>query len=168
MTLPPSSFPPGSALLAWRLDRDIHAPGWDSGEGAYRVGGRWNSPGVRAVYCSFDAATALIEVAVHKGFDTIDLVPHVLSCLSILEPASIFTVAPASIPDPSWLVPGIPEAAQQRYGDALLARHKLVAIPSAVSRNSWNLLFVAANAKGACRLRSQEPYVLDKRLNRPG
>ena len=167
MTLPLSPLPIGGALLAWRLDRDIHAPGWDSGEGAYRVGGRWNSPGVRAVYSSFDAATALIEVAVHKGFDTIDLVPHILSCIEILEPASIFTVEPSTIPDPSWLASGIPEAAQQRYGDDLLAKHKFVAVPSAVSRNSWNLLFVAANANGAYRLRSQEPYILDKRLNRP-
>jgi RES domain-containing protein len=167
LTLPLSPFPIGGALLAWRLDRDIHAPGWDSGEGAWRVGGRWNSPGVRAVYCSFDAATALIEVAVHKGFDTIDLVPHILSCIEILEPASIFTVEPSAIPDPNWLVPGIPEAAQQKFGDGLLASHKLVAIPSAVSRNSWNLLFVAANAKGAYKLRSQEPYVLDKRLKQP-
>ena len=166
MTAPGSPFPVGGPLLAWRLDSDIHAPGWDSGEGAYRVGGRWNSPGIRAVYCSFDAATALIEVAVHKGFDTIDSVPHVLSCIEILESASIHTVDLSALPSPDWLMPGIPEAAQQRYGDELLGRHKFVAIPSAVSRNSWNLLFVAANAKGAYRLRSQEPYVLDKRLNR--
>lgn len=167
MTVLPSSFPTGSALLAWRLDRDIYAPSWDSGEGAYRVGGRWNSVGVRAVYCSLDAATALIEVAVHKGFDTIDSIPHILSCIEILEPPSVFTVEPSAIPDPNWLVPGIPEAAQQTFGDDLLGRHKFVAIPSAVSRNSWNLIFVAANAKGAYRLKSQEPHVLDKRLNPP-
>jgi len=164
LTPPLSPFPIGGALLAWRLDRNIHAPGWDSGDGAYRVGGRWNSPGVRAVYCSFEAATVLIEVAVHKGFDTIDLVPHILSCVEVLEPASLFTVEPSVLPDPNWLVPGIPEAAQQRFGDELLARHRLVAIPNAVSRNSWNLLFVASNAKGAYRLRSQERYMLDKRL----
>lgn len=164
MTAPGSHFPVGGPLLTWRLDRDIHAPEWDSGEGAYRVGGRWNSPGVRAVYCSFDAATALIEVAVHKGFDTIDAVPHVLSCIEILEPASIHAVDPSALPTPDWLASGIPEAAQQRFGDELLGRHKFIAIPSAVSRNSWNLLFVAANAKGAYRLRSQERYVLDKRL----
>jgi RES domain-containing protein len=160
-------FPAGGALQAWRLDRDVYAPHWDSGEGAYRVGGRWNSAGVRAVYCSLDAATALIEVAVHKGFDTIDAVPHVLTCLEILEPASVFTIAAADLPDPAWLMGGIPTAAQQRYGDALLGRHRFVAIPSAVSRNSWNLIFVAATAGGAYRLKSQEPYVLDKRLNPP-
>lgn len=27
-------------LIAWRLDQAAHAPTWDSGEGAFRVGGR--------------------------------------------------------------------------------------------------------------------------------
>lgn len=165
MTVPPFPLSGAAGFLAWRLDREVYAANWDSGEGAYRVGGRWNSKGVRAVYCSIDPATALIEVAVHKGFDTIDAVPHVLSCVEILEPASVHIVEASSLLDRNWLVSGIPEAAQQKFGDDLLARHKFIAIPSAVSRNSWNLLFVAANANGAYRLRSQEPYVLDSRLN---
>ena len=55
-------------LRFWRLDQRQHAPTWHSGEGAYRVGGRWNSSGVRAVYTALDPATAILEVAVHKGF----------------------------------------------------------------------------------------------------
>ena len=35
--------------MAWRFDQAIHAPTWDSGEGACRVGGRWNSKGNLAV-----------------------------------------------------------------------------------------------------------------------
>ncbi|TIQ24785.1 MAG: RES domain-containing protein, partial [Mesorhizobium sp.] len=57
----------GSDLVGWCLDQAAFAPTWDSGEGAYRVGGRWNSRGVRAVYCSIDPSTAILEVAVHKG-----------------------------------------------------------------------------------------------------
>lgn len=157
----------GRELVAWRLDRDIHAAAWDSGEGAWRVGGRWNSRGIRAVYCSLDPATALVEVAVHKGFDTLDAVPHVLASVEILEPASVHVVEPSTIPNPNWLVPGIPGDAQQKFGDALLARHKFVAIPSAVSRNSWNLLFVMDMARGAYRLKHQERFALDTRLNPP-
>ena len=157
----------GTELVAWRLDRDSHAAAWDSGEGAHRAGGRWNSKGVRAVYCSLDPATALVEVAVHKGFDTLDAVPHVLTCFEILEPGSVHVVDWSDIANPNWLVPGIPGDAQQKFGDALLARHKFVAIPSAVSRNSWNLLFVADRAKGAYRLGHQERFALDTRLNRP-
>ncbi|TIP80207.1 MAG: RES domain-containing protein, partial [Mesorhizobium sp.] len=32
----------GSDLVGWCLDQAAFAPTWDSGEGAYRVGGRWN------------------------------------------------------------------------------------------------------------------------------
>lgn len=64
----------GTDLVAWRLDRDAHSASWDSGEGAYRVGGRWNSPGLRTVYCALDPATAILEVSVHKGFRVLDTV----------------------------------------------------------------------------------------------
>ena len=47
----------GNELVAWRLDAAIHASTWASGEGAFLHGGRWNSKGVRAVYCSIDPAT---------------------------------------------------------------------------------------------------------------
>jgi hypothetical protein len=65
----------GSELIAWRLDQAAYAPNWDSGEGAHRVGGRWNSKGVRAVYCSLDPSTAILEFAVHKGSRALDTVP---------------------------------------------------------------------------------------------
>ena len=71
----PLPSPPGeNELVAWRLDQTNYRTAWDSGEGAYRVGGRWNSKGVRAVYCSVDPATAILEVAVHKGFKALDTV----------------------------------------------------------------------------------------------
>lgn len=157
----------GKELLGWRLDRDGYASTWDSGEGAYRFGGRWNSKGIRAVYCSLDAATAILEVAVHKGFDALDSVAHVLTCFEILQPQDVHVVDLGAIPNPNWLVPGIPGNAQQKFGDALLAQHKFVAIPSAVSRNSWNLLFTPGLAEGAYRMRHQERFALDTRLNPP-
>jgi RES domain-containing protein len=155
----------GSELVAWRLDRATFAGTWDSGEGAYRVGGRWNSKGVRAVYCSIDPATAILEVAVHTGFKALDTVPHVLTALNITEPSSVHIVQPAAIPNPNWLRPGIPGAGQQAFGNELLARHKFLLIPSTVSTHSWNLVFVATKAAGAYSLRSQEAFALDTRLH---
>jgi RES domain-containing protein len=157
----------GSELVVWRLDAAEHAATWDSGEGAYRAGGRWNSRGVRAVYCSVDPAAAILEIAVHKGFVALDTVPHILTAITITEPGSVHVVAPASIPNPNWARPGIPSAGQQAFGDALLARHKFVLTPSAVSTHSWNLIFVAAAATGAYCLRFQEPFALDTRLHPP-
>jgi RES domain-containing protein len=149
-------------IHAWRLDRERHAASWDSGEGAFRAGGRWNSRGRRAVYCALDPSTAILEVAVHRGFRVLDTEPHVLTALAL--PAGIHVLAPEDVPNPNWLVPGIPSAGQQRFGDALLAAHGMVAVPSVVSRHSWNLVFDAARAGGRYALHGQERFALDTRL----
>ena len=153
--------------MAWRLDLVQFASAWDSGEGAYRVGGRWNSRGLRAVYCSIDPSTAILEVAVHKGFNALDTVPHVLTAAAIPDASAVHIVDPASIPNPNWLRPGIPSGGQQAFGDALLSQHKFIVIPSAVSHHSWNLIFVPARAVGVYSLRLQERFALDTRLHPP-
>jgi len=158
----------GTELVAWRLDQAIHAATWDSGEGAYRVGGRWNSKGVRAVYCSLDPATAILEVAVHKGFRALDTVAHTITAAVVADPAHVHVVDPATVPNPNWLRPGIPGAGQQAFGDTLLRRHRFVAIPSAVSTHSWNLIFLAGGGAGAYALKFQESFALDTRLHPPG
>jgi RES domain-containing protein len=157
----------GKDLVAWRLDRDVHAATWDGGEGAYRAGGRWNSKGVRAVYASLDPSTAILEVAVHKGFDALDSVPHVLTSLIITDTTSIHVVKESDVPNKNWLRPVSPGAAQQAFGDNLLKAHRFVVIPSAVSNRSWNLIFLKSSAAGAYRQMAQEPFSLDTRLNRP-
>lgn len=167
MTPLPALLGGGAELVAWRLDQAKHAATWDSGEGAFRAGGRWNSKGVRAVYCSLDPSTTILEVAVHKGFKTLDTVPHALTALNITEPSAVHIIPPATIPNPNWLRPGIPSAGQQAFGDDQLSRHKFIVFPSAVSTHSWNLIFVAATATGAYGIRSQEPFALDTRLHPP-
>lgn len=157
----------GSEVVAWRLDQTAYKDSWDGGEGAYRYGGRWNSKGIRAVYCAIDPAAAILEVAVHKGFPALDTVSHVLTSFTVNDPSSVYVVDPKSIPNANWLKSGIPSAGQQTFGDKLLADHKFVVIPSAVSTFSWNLIFVSANAVGAYTIRSQEPFALDTRLNAP-
>lgn len=162
------SLPPllgGTKLIAWRIDDDRHSQTWDSGEGAFRVGGRWNTKGVRTVYCSLDPATAILEVAVHKGFRILDTVAHALTSLTILNASQVHVVQPFDVPNPAWLRPGSPGAGQQCFGDRLLASHKFLAIPSAVSTFSWNLIFDPAKASGAYIMRSQERLALDTRLH---
>jgi RES domain-containing protein len=157
----------GHELVAWRLDSAIHASTWASGEGAFRWGGRWNTKGLRAVYCSIDPSTAILEVAVHKGFRVLDTVAHVLTVINISDPSRVHVVNPAALPNPNWLRPGIPGAGQQAYGDQLLTEHNFVVIPSAVSTQSWNLIFIAAGAAGAYHVTSQQPFALDTRLHPP-
>jgi RES domain-containing protein len=159
--------PFGGPVVVWRLDKATHAGGWDSGEGAFRCGGRWNGRGVRAVYCALDPATAILEVAVHTGFKTLDTVRHVLTAAAIADPADIFVVNATDLPNPNWLVPGHPSARQMAFGADLLRRHKFLAIPSVVSRHSWNLIFERLGAADRYRLEFQEPFGLDGRLHPP-
>ena len=157
----------GTGLVVWRLDQAKHATTWNSGEGAYLVGGRWNSRRVRAVYCSLDPACAILEIAVHKGFRALDTVPHVLTAIDIIDVASVFVVRPAMVPNANWLRPGIPSAGQQAFGDALLEKYKFIVIPSVASTNSWNLVFVHVRAARAYALKSQQAFALDTRLHPP-
>ncbi len=155
----------GTGLVAWRLDQEVHSATWDSGIGSAAGGGRWNSIGHRAVYCSLDPATTIVESAVHKGFPTLDRVPHTLTSMEVLDATAVHVVQPAAVPNPNWLHPGIVSPEQQVFGDNLLATHTFVVIPSVVSQHSWNLIFDPAIAAGAYRMLSQERFALDTRLH---
>ena len=52
-------------MRAWRIVKEKHAPTAFSGEGASRVGGRWNSRGTWIVYTSGAASLAALETLVH-------------------------------------------------------------------------------------------------------
>lgn len=110
------------------------------------MGGRWNSRGVRAVYTALDPATAILEVAVHKGFKALDTAHHVLTSGRVIDPTAVHVVQSTDVPNPNWLVPGAHGAGQKSFGDALLRDHLFVLIPSTVSRHSWNLIFDAHKA----------------------
>jgi RES domain-containing protein len=155
----------GTELVAWRLDHARHAANWDSGEGAFLFGGRWNSPGTRIVYCSIDPATAILEVAAHAGLAALDVTPRTLTSLVVDTPAAIHVVQPEDVPNSRWLLPADVSVEQQEFGDALLAEHKLVLMPSVVSSNSWNLLVSLPGAVGSYHQRQQEPFAFDPRLH---
>lgn len=152
-------------LRFWRIDQKRHASSWETGEGSYRVGGRWNSPGVRAVYTSLDPATAIMEVAVHKGFKALDTSHHVLSSAIVIDPYEIHVLEIADVPNKNWLVPGSHGPGQKSFGDALLRDHLFTLIPSTVSQHSWNLIFDASKATGHFNDVQQEDFSLDPRLH---
>ncbi|HTJ30497.1 MAG TPA: RES family NAD+ phosphorylase, partial [Acidobacteriaceae bacterium] len=52
-------------LKIWRICKARYAADAFSGEGARRLGGRWNSPGTPLVYASTSLALAAIELFVH-------------------------------------------------------------------------------------------------------
>ncbi len=153
--------------LAWRLDLQSHGSTWDGGIGSAKVGGRWNPVGYAVVYCSADPSTAILEVAVHKGFAVLDTVRHVLTRARIRDVTDVHVVMPDDVPDLEWLRPGSPSRGQQAFGRELLEQHVFVAIPSTVTQQSWNLLFNPIRAAGRYELETQQRFALDTRLNPP-
>lgn len=53
-------------IVGWRIVKDKHAKSAFSGEGARIFEGRWNTAGVRVVYCSENLALAALEILVHS------------------------------------------------------------------------------------------------------
>jgi RES domain-containing protein len=51
--------------IGWRIVKEKHAKSAFSGEGARIFEGRWNSAGVRMVYCSEHISLAALEILVH-------------------------------------------------------------------------------------------------------
>ena len=149
--------------MAWRLERERYLPTWQAAEGAFLAGGRWSSPGRRVLYTALDPATAILEVAVHKGFDVLDAVAHSLLELTV-ESAGVHVVQPADVPNPHWLHPGVVSRNQQRFGDELLRQFGLVALPSVVSMHSWNLLVGLSEETDRLILKAHERFSLDPRL----
>ncbi len=154
-------------LVFWRLDEARFASVWNSGEGSYLAGGRWNPPGQRVVYAALDPSTAILEVAVHKTFRALDVELHVFTQARIVDPAQVYVVDGASIPNPNWLRPGTPGASQQEFGKALVEAYAFVLFPSVVSTHSWNVIFDAAKAAKLYDNVRQEPFALDTCLHPP-
>lgn len=156
-----------TTFVVWRLERTEHFPTWSEGIGAEKVGGRWSPKGRAVIYASVDPATTILEVAVHKGFATLDVLPHKLVGIEILKPSKVHVVHPADVPNKRWLISGSISGGQQKFGADLLDRHPLVMFPSVVSPPSWNLVVDVGSAKGLFKLFSDEDFALDTRLNPP-
>lgn len=164
MTPLPASLGGTGELVGWTLQDARFAATWNSGIGAFTVGGRWNSPGRHVIYAAIDPSTAILEVAVHKGFKVLNTLPHNLHSFTIADPSFVNVVRPTDVPNPNWLRPIMPCQDQQEFGDKLSETHPFFLIPSAVSEHSWNLVIDVATARShmaelpACR------FALDPRL----
>lgn len=151
-------------LRFWRLDRTKYASSWRSGEGAFQAGGRWSSLGKRVVYGALDPATAILEVAVHKGFNTLDTVPHTLIGACISDVGLVKVLHPGAFPNANWLRPGLPSPNQQIFAEDHLKSHPVLVLPSVVSPHSWNVVIDVTATGLVLGDLSQEPFSLDTRL----
>jgi RES domain-containing protein len=86
--------------VAWRLDQAGYAPTCGSGKGGYRVGGRRNSKGVRAVYVRSTRRPRSSRSRLTRVVRALDTVPDILTAV-IVDISIVHVVDPASIPNPN-------------------------------------------------------------------
>jgi RES domain-containing protein len=148
---------------AWRIVKKRQAEAAFDGEGARLYGGRWNSPGVSAVYTSDSRALATLEV---------------LAGLQTNLPLSAYVLIPAEFDDslvvaveleklPADWNQNPPTTSTQRIGDDWISsgRSVVLRVPSALVPQESNYLFNPRHPGfSAVTVGKPEPLSLDSRL----
>jgi RES domain-containing protein len=123
---------------AWRIVRASRANTAFTGEGPWRYGGRWNSPGVHVVYVSEHQSTAALEIFVHR-------VPFILEekyiAFRLEWPDSLTEIFPVKKLPGNWRISPPPQETQV-IGDRWVRerRSAVLALPSAISPADTNFL----------------------------
>jgi RES domain-containing protein len=147
---------------AYRIVKRRHVKQAFTGEGAKLAGGRWNSPGKRAVYLSSTLSLAAIETFVHLGDDASRL-HYVYFEIEIPDSVAIvsLTIRPRGW---RWEPPSL---ASQHAGDRWLVtnRSALLEVPSAIIPTETNLVLNPAHPDaGKLRIGTPRPFQFDPRM----
>jgi RES domain-containing protein len=152
-----------SELLAWRLCASHRLPLAFSGEGAARRAGRWNSPGVRVIYCAESRSLAALEVLVHVT-DPALLGAIEWVCLPAVFPASLLET-PTRFPDSWRTFPHPPQTQEFGAAWARELRSAALRVPSAVVPGEFNYLLNPLHADfKRVKIGKAESFSFDARL----
>ena len=151
----------------FRVLRDAYARAPFDGEGAYRYGGRWSSPGTRLVYTSEHQSLAMLEYFVH--LDPEDAPDDLaLATADIPDNLSRKQLDPRDLPA-NWRETPAPPALAQ-IGDEFVKKSErcLLLVPSAlaVNENNWLINPLHPEFKKIV-LHTPEPLRYDPRMFRP-
>jgi RES domain-containing protein len=147
---------------AYRIVKRRHAKQAFTGEGAKLAGGRWNSPGRRAVYLSSTLSLAAMETFVHLGDDAARL-QYVYFEIDIPDSVAIVSL---TIRPRRWRLEP-PSLTSQHAGDRwlLAGRSALLEVPSAIIPTETNLVLNPAHADARrLRIGSPRPFQFDPRM----
>ena len=150
----------------FRVLRAAYARAPFDGEGAYRYGGRWSSPGTRLVYTSEHQSLAMLEYFVHLDpEDSPD--DLVLATADVPDNLSRERIQSRDLPAHWRETPAPPELAQ--VGDDFVNKAEacLLLVPSALAVNENNWLINPQHAVfGRIVLHAPEPLRYDPRMFR--
>ncbi len=143
----------------YRLTRSARAHEAFNGEGSRRYGGRWNSPGLRAVYTSGSRALALLETLVH--LDTSEQLPSFAFITVEIDSEDIEAVAPEAADTLNRVDRTRPIGDRWLRTGARLA----LAVPSVIVPQEFNYILNPAHPRFvALRTSAPKDFVFDNRL----
>jgi RES domain-containing protein len=151
-------------IRVYRIVRRPYSKTPLAGEGAYRFGGRWSSPGTRIAYAAEHLSLAMIEYFVHieASDPPKDLV---VVAADIPDSVSRVVLTPQKLP-PNWRqVPAPPSLAAS--GDSFAAERKsaVLVLPSALVPSESNWLINPLHPEFAeIQVRPAEPFQYDARF----
>ena len=148
----------------YRVLRKAYAHAPFDGEGAYRYGGRWSSPGTRLSYASEHQSLAMLEYFVHLDQDDSpsDLV---LAAADVPEELIAERVAVNDLPA-NWREYPAP-AQLTRWGDEFVqtGKRSVLLVPSVLAPGENNCLINPAHSGFAkIIVRDVEPLTYDPRM----
>ena len=147
---------------AWRIVKARHAATALDGEGAWRYGGRWNSPGTRVVYTSGSKALAVLESLVHLN------PPVAFKYVAILVEfdESLVESTPAAGLPADWTEEP-PPPSTKRLGDLWVeaARSAVLELPSVIIQSEHYYLLNPNHPDFAkIKIGKPVPFAFDPRL----
>ena len=153
------------SLSLWRISKRKYADTAFSGEGARRVGGRWNSRGQGMVYTSGTLSLAALEVFVHMEVED---VATMLAWIRVDVPidVKIEYLEVAQLP-PDWRNIPAPAVLATIMGDRWFRSGStaILAVPSVVIPMEFNYLINPSHPDFVkLRVKLPQPSELDPRL----
>jgi RES domain-containing protein len=152
-------------VVGWRIIKQKHASTAFSGDGARLFEGRWNSVGVRIVYCSEHLSLATLEILVHTQPV---VVRDKYRAFQVTWDAKLMAaVGPADLLKGWNAFP--PTKASKKVGDQWIkaGRNVVLAVPSAIVPLERTFLLNPAHPDFAkIKIKDVGAFVLDPRLRR--
>lgn len=153
-------------IRIYRVLREAYARAPFDGEGAYRFGGRWSSPGTRLSYASQHQSLAMLEYFVHLEKDDPpgDLV---VAIADVPDGVTRQIVRPAALPS-NWRDPAAPPELAH-FGDEFVQDDKqcMLLVPSVLAPAENNCLLNPAHGDfKKIVVHEPEPLNYDQRMFR--
>jgi len=152
-------------VTVFRLQNPKHNNNTLSGQGALKLGGRWNAPGTPLIYTSTSISLAILETRVHYQGLPVDLHPPMNIVVLELPEDSVYEFTAYDLPV-GWDAVPIEPCSQQFLKSWLQPGNRLAcSVPSVINPYERNILINPLHPDITRVVIEQfNPFVFDKRL----